>query len=538
MTYDYNFWTGGRGVSQQAFDMLDANKDGKISMEEENLFDQQMLVKYGQTEDALKFKVSNKFEISRDLSWITDETERAAAGYELSKTTAENMYSGCEWQIRFNDGELTADDNKMLKEMEEMNAIANEFLKANSQYVIGNRYDEGLAAQVGELFDNFSRQNANRSKDIEKMSDEFKAELQKLSTKSMANAAIDSLMHRGGTDVYIGLELDRANKDGVITNEEAKKISDATAETFMARALKGENVEGILKGLLESTTDPNVKKELINMAKQLQELAGQRYLMKPEDFFNKLNNLSTNMADKLNGTNIGDSVNDNRVRGNTLPRTNDVIMHQTNTRAGNNNLNGMISALRDKNEGNIAYVANEVINYFKGKGITLDPTLVKEVIKAMPYTKEYIKDRGLDLSVFVPKFNSTLQNLNTASINAQQIDFAADESLNIKANLTAEDTDPFYRQKTNEAAAQATINGIKGQIKSMAENAYLLKELEFNQELFDQCFSTASTETMNQFKSGNIKTMNEVLNNFIINFNARWVTQSLSDIASKQQQQN
>lgn len=538
MTYDYNFWTGGRGVSQQAFDMLDANKDGKISMEEENLFDQQMLVKYGQTEDALKFKVSKKFEISRDLSWITDETERAAAGYELDKTTAQNMYSGCEWQIRFNDGELTADDNKMLKEMEEMNAIANEFLKANSQYVIGNRYDEGLAAQVGELFDNFSRQNANRSKDIEKMSDEFKAELQKLSTKSMANAAIDGLMHRGGTDMYIGLELDRANKDGVITNEEAKKISDATAETFMARALKGENVEGILKGLLESTTDPNVKKELINMAKQLQELAGQRYLMTPEDFFNKLNNLSTNMADKLNGTNIGDSVNDNRVRGNTLPRTNDVIMRQTNTRAGNNNLNGMISALRDKNEGNIAYVANEVINYFKGKGITLDPTLVKEVIKAMPYTKEYIKDRGLDLSVFVPRFNSTLQNLNTASINAQQIDFAADESLNIKANLTAEDTDPFYRQKTNEAAAQATINGIKGQIKSMAENAYLLKELEFNQELFDQCFSTASTETMNQFKSGNIKTMNEVLNNFIINFNARWVTQSLSDIASKQQQQN
>ena len=536
MTYDYNFWTGGHGLSQQAFDMLDANKDGKISMEEENLFDQQMLVKYGKTEDALKFKVSKKFEISRDLSWITDETERAAAGYELDKTTAQNMYSGCEWQIRFNDGELTADDNKMLKEMEEMNAIANEFLKANSQYVIGNRYDEGLAAQVGELFDNFSRQNANRSKDIEKMSDEFKAELQKLSTKSMANAAIDSLIHRGGTDVYIGLELDRANKDGVITNEEAKKISDATAETFMTRALKGENVEGILKGLLESTTDPNVKKELINMAKQLQELAGQRYLMTPEDFFNKLNNLSTNMADKLNGTNIGDSVNDNRVRGNTLPRTNDVIMHQTNTRAGNNNLNGMISALRDKNEGNIAYVANEVINYFKGKGITLDPTLVKEVIKAMPYTKEYIKDRGLDLSVFVPKFNSTLQNLNTASINAQQIDFAADESLNIKANLTAEDTDPFYRQKTNEAAAQATINGIKGQIKSMAENAYLLKELEFNQELFDQCFSTASTETMNQFKSGNIKTMNEVLNNFIINFNAQWVTQSLSDIASKEQQ--
>ena len=532
MTYDYNFWTGGRGVSQQAFDMLDANKDGKISMEEENLFDQQMLVKYGQTEDALKFEFSKKFGLRRDLSWITDETERAAANYELSKTTAQNLYSGCEWRIRFHDGELTADDNKMLKEMEEMNAIANEFLKANSQYVIGDV--EGLVDKVSELFDNFSRKNGSRSKDIEKMSDEFKAELQKLSTKSMANAAIDSLIHRSGADVYIGLELDRANKDGVITNEEAKKISDATAETFMARALKGENVEGILKGLLESTTDPNVKKELINMAKQLQELAGQRYLMTPEDFFNKLNNLSTNMADKLNGTNIGDSVNDNRVRGNTLPRTNDVIMRQTNTRAGNNNLNGMISALRDKNEGNIAYVANEVINYFKGKGITLDPTLVKEVIKAMPYTKEYIKDRGLDLSVFVPKFNSTLQNLNTASINAQQIDFAADESLNIKANLTAEDTDPFYRQKTNEAAAQATINGIKGQIKSMAENAYLLKELEFNQELFDQCFSTASTETMNQFKSGNIKTMNEVLNNFIINFNARWVPESLSDVASKQ----
>jgi len=226
----------------------------------------------------------------------------------------------------------------------------------------------GSVDTIRDLFDAFTPKNKNRTKDIEKMSDEFKLELQKITGNSMANVAIDELTRLGDrSDTFLRW---------------------ATEDALMARALRGEDVEGILKGLLESTSDTKLKKELIEMAKQLSELAGQRYLNKPETFFNKLNTLATNMVNKLSGK------------------------------------DGVLKALQTESD--------------------------------------------------------------------------------------------FYSRKVNTNTAKATINGIKGQIKSMAENAYLLKGLEFNQELFDKCFSSASSTVLAELDNGNGASLNSILNKFVM----------------------
>ena len=51
--------------------------------------------------------------------------------------------------------------------------------------------------------------------------------------------------------------------------------------------------------------------------------------------------------------------------------------------------------------------------------------------------------------------------------------------------------------KTTQAAAKGTINALKPQIKGIAENSYLLKGLEFNQELFDKTFTIVSDAVVN-----------------------------------------
>ena len=67
----------------------------------------------------------------------------------------------------------------------------------------------------------------------------------------------------------------------------------------------------------------------------------------------------------------------------------------------------------------------------------------------------------------------------------------------------------------------------------MAENAYLLKGLEFNQELFDKCFSSASSTVLAELDNGNGASLNSILNKFVNAFNSEWVGQSLADIAEK-----
>ena len=345
---------------------------------------------------------------SLGAEWITDETEREAYLFNIERVQNDKSFKNMPAAYqRTHDGELTAEDNKFLLEIEEMNAIANEFLNANSQYVVfENAGGMGLVDTIRDLFDAFTSKNKNRTKDIEKMSDEFKLELQKITGNAMANAAIDELTSWGESgDAFLRWATEDANRDGVVTDKESKEIQAATVDALMSRALRGEDVEGILKGLLESISDTKLKKELIEMAKQLSELAGQRYLNKPETFFNKLNTLATNMVNKLSGK------------------------------------DGVLKALQTESD--------------------------------------------------------------------------------------------FYSRKVNTNTAKATINGIKGQIKSMAENAYLLKGLEFNQELFDKCFSSASSTVLAELDNGNGASLNNILNKFVNAFNSEWVGQSLSDIAEK-----
>ena len=142
MNFNYNFGFAQNGLSQEAFDMMDVNKDGRISKEEENLFDQTMMVKYGVTEeealqDMLKKGVAlikgDKKGYSLGAEWITDETEREAYLFNIERRQNDKSFKNMQAAYqRTHDGELTAEDNKFLLEIEEMNAIANEFLNANS----------------------------------------------------------------------------------------------------------------------------------------------------------------------------------------------------------------------------------------------------------------------------------------------------------------------------------------------------------------------------------------------------------------------
>lgn len=564
MNFNYNFGFAQKGLSQEAFNMMDVNKDGKISKEEENLFDQTMMVKYGVTEedvlkDMLKREVAfkdGKDGYSLGAEWITDETEREAYLFNIERhqnyKSFKNMQAAYQ---RTHDGELTAEDNKFLLEIEEMNAIANEFLNANSQYVVfDNAGGMGLVDTIRDLFDAFTSKNKNRTKDIEKMSDEFKLELQKITGNTMANAAIDELTSWGdGSDVFLRWATEDANRDGVVTDDEAKEIQAATVDALMSRALRGEDVEGILKGLLESTSDAKVKKELIEMAKQLSELAGQRYLSKPEEFFNKLNTLATNMVDKLSGKDVADSVNDAQTNRYDSQLENKKLHTQFGDGAyyrphgGNRSRDLFVAAINEKNEDKINELAQGMCDWLKREGIcdwNVDD--IKEVLRAMPPNTNLDdfcnNDTGLGYAIqmnkFVKFFNETIDNMQTLSVDAGQIDFAADDNLQIASGkdgvLKALQTESdFYSRKVNTNTAKATINGIKGQIKSMAENAYLLKGLEFNQELFDKCFSSASSTVLAELDNGNGASLNSILNKFVNAFNSEWVGQSLSDIAEK-----
>ncbi len=563
MNFNYNFGFAQKGLSQEAFDMMDVNKDGKISKEEENLFDQTMMVKYNVTDeealqDMLKSGVvsikGDKEGYSLGAEWITDETEREAYLFNIEREKNNKLFGLMDAAYqRTHDGELTAEDNNFLLEIEEMNAIANEVLDANSQYVVSS--GGGILTIISDLFDSFTDKNKTRTKDIEKMSDEFKAELQKLTGKDMANAAINDLTKHGGlADLALEATVENANRDGAVTDEESEAVQESQVDALMSRALRGEDVEGILKGLLESTTDANVKKELIEMAKELSELAGQRYLSKPEEFFNKLNTLATNMVDKLSGKDVADSVNDAQANRYDRQLENKKLHTKFGDGAyyrpwrGNSSKDLFKAAINDKDENRINELAQGMCDWLKREGIcdwNVDD--IKEVLSAMPPNTNLDdfcnNDTGLGYAIqmnkFVKFFNETIDNMQTVSVDAGQIDFAADDNLQIVSGpqgllKSLQTESDFYTQKVNTNTAKATINGIKGQIKSMAENAYLLKGLEFNQELFDKCFDSASSSVLAGLENGNSATLNSILNNFINTFNGEWVGQSLADIAEKQ----
>lgn len=566
MDFNYNFGFAQKGLSQAAFDMMDVNKDGKISKEEENLFDQTMIVKYGATEeevliDALKkqvelFKGGDKAGSSRGAEWITDETEREAYLFNIERSQNNKSFKNMPAAYqRTHDGELTAADNQFLLEIDEMNAIANEFLNANSQYVVfENAGGLGLVDTIRDLFDAFTAKNKNRTKDIEKMSDEFKLELQKITGNSMANVALNELTRRGDrSDTYLRWATEDANRDGVVTDKESKEIQAATVDALMSRALRGEDVEGILKGLLESTSDTKLKKELIQMAKQLSELAGQRYLNKPEAFFNKLNTLATNMVNKLSGKGVADSVNDAQSNRYDRQLENKKLHTKFSDGAyyrpygGNSSRDLFAAAINRKDEAKINELAQGMCNWLKSIGkCDWNVNDIKEILRAMPANTNLDdfcnNDTGLGYAIqmnkFVKFFNETIDNMQTLSVDAGQIDFAADDNLQIASGkdglIKSLQTDSdFYTQKVNANTAKATINGIKGQIKSMAENAYLLKGLEFNQKLFDKCFSSASSTVLAELDKGNGASLNSILNKFVNAFNSEWVGQSLADIAEK-----
>ena len=301
----FRFGNFQKGLSQEAFNLLDANKDGKITKDEENLFDQKIQQKYGRTDYAQSKNIFETNIADYVPYWITDETEREA--YALAISGRENQG----WGIT-NDGALSADENKLLLEIQEMNKIANDFIKENPLFVFGTF--GGAISQINHLLNSFVMQNKDRTTNIEKLSDEFKSQLQNLTTQDIASYKLNSLSW-GFKDDILESQLDfsktMANLDGVISKKEARIIHHITTDLLMSRALQGENVMGILDNLIDNTFDSTQKEELVKLATQIQELVNQRFLKTPAEFYSELHQLASAIAMTISLENFSDNFADN-----------------------------------------------------------------------------------------------------------------------------------------------------------------------------------------------------------------------------------
>lgn len=565
-TYSFTHTTA---LSQEMFDKMDYNKDGRITETEKQLFDAQVRVDNNYdnfySSDLEKLVFESKFK----GSFIEDEETRNAYNMDISKKTpTESLKKAL---IKFtkgtsaddylknlgNDGVLTLDENKILMEVQEMEKIANDLIAQNNQYVIDST-SMGLIEQISDFFDSFVLKNKGRKQNIEKMSDEFASQLKaKFTNKNMAKAAISGLKDTDWLEYNLSSHSSWANRDGNLDANEIKEIQGITVDLLMARALQGESVEGILNELLEGVKDPNTKKQLVAAAKKLKELVGQELFKKPEDFFKEMHTLATNMAQMITGHEIADGLtdamaNENRYSSKKLTTKFGDGAYYRPWR-GNSSRDLFSSAINGKNESHINELAQGMCNWLKSIGkANWDVNLVKEVLKAMPKNTNLDEfcdnNTGLGYAIkmdkFVKFFNQTLENMDNAAINPQAIDFASNEEMRVKSpdTLAREqklglekdvNSEDFYTRPTNEEIAKTTIEGAKSQVKGLAETIYILKGVEFNNELFNSIFDSVKNDVLNGISEGGA-TLNNVLHKFISQFNARWVPESLSDVASKQ----
>ncbi len=502
----------GKVADVQTRKQMDKDGDGKISEEEKNLF----------YEDYYRTRKS-------ELTNFKSNNPEKELGFEFDMLDVNK------------DGFLDENEQKMMDELLKMSDIANEFIQKNSQYKVGNF--GGVVADVKRCFEMFTKTCLDSPTD-KPLSELFRDSLNSTLSasnlsKNTVNALINSNQEAARTD--LNRDINAFKADGISADESAK-LEERVSNSLMSRALQNCSVEDILSNLLEGVTDANVKSQIIANANKMVELVNSRYTVAPDAFFAQLNQLADGIAKLVSGKGIVQAGTDNRSAidvGQYTLKSNAYLPTRLSRAESNIIINSALN-ITPKNESCLGYIANMVVEWYKQQGRTIDTKVVMDVLQAMPTDKDYsvyIRGDGTRLNeTFVNTFNETLKAC-AQGINGEDITLAYDENLQIKANPTEADTDPFYTQKTTEAAAKGTINALKPQIKGIAENSYLLKGLEFNQELFDKTFTSVSDAVMNQFKEGKVSTMNQVLNALVTQFNPEWFRVSISDIDAKVQQQ-
>ena len=560
-TYSFTHTTA---LSQEMFDKMDYNKDGQITETEKQLFDAQVRVdnNYDDYSQGKDIDVLMKFM----GAFIKDEETRNAYNMEISKEKCKGdrkLYDDAEAYLNElrTDGVLTLDENKILMEVQEMEKIANDLIAQNNQYVIDST-SMGLIEQISDFFDSFVLKNKGRKQNIEKMSDEFAAQLKaKFTNKKMAKAAISGLKDTDWLEYNLSSCSSWANRDGNLDANEIKEIQGITVDLLMARALQGESVGGILNELLEGVKDPNTKKQLVAAAKKLKELVGQELFKKPEDFFKEMHTLATNMAQMITGHEIADGLTDAMANENKDEADSKKLTTKFGNGAyyrpwrGDSSKDLFRMAINEKNESRINELAQGMCDWLKREGLcNWDVNVIKEVIKAMPKDTNLDEfcnnDPGLGYAIqmnkFVEFFNQTLDDIDNATINPQAIDFESNEEMVIKSPETLEEeqrlgieqevnNEAFYTKPTNKEIAKSTIEGAKSQVKGLAETNYILKDVEFNEQLFNSIFDSVKGNVLDNISEGT--TLNNVLHTFISQFNAQWVPESMNDIAAQNKEE-
>ena len=509
----------GNVVDENTRKKMDMDEDGKISKEEKDLYYNE----YYKTRRA-------------ELANFKSNNPNSELGFEFNK-------------LDFNqDGFLDEKEQGVMDELLKMNEIANKFIKENEEYKIGNL--GGVVSEVKTIFDEFSSNvdlsivNLNDTNEKVPFAEIFETKLnENITGDNLSMYKVDKLINSSELVAKLRLKLVdivRAESDGVVSDEESVALEDKVSDSLMVKALKNYSAEDILSNLLEGVSDTNVKIQILENAEKMVDLVNIRYTLGAEDFLKQLTEMADNISELVSGKGIvkaygkkNSSTNAQQViEQNTLPYRK-IYFSSSYARIDKN---VVYKALMKNDDRCLDQFASFLVEYFTKQGISLDVSVVGAVLREMP--KNFYFDRRLD-SNFINAFNETLKiyagNNSSSIVDNNDIEFAYDKNLEIKANITEEDTSLFYTQKTTQAAAKATISAIKPQIENVAENAYIIKHLDFNQELFDNCFNEILDVVVSQFDNGKNFTMNEVLNAFITQFNGKWASASLVDIAEKQQ---
>ncbi len=517
---DYTFISQyGKVADAQTRKQMDRDEDGKISEEEKNLF-------YEDYYETRKSELAN---------FKTNNPDKEL-GFEFKMLDVNK------------DGFLDEDEQKMMDELLKMSDIADEFIQKNEQYKIGNF--GGVVADVKAFFENYVK-GGLKANGEESLSETFKAALNKeLSASTLSKNVVDDLSNRDAKAANTDLNrtISSVKKDG-ITTEETKELKEQTVELLMNRALSGASVEDILKGLINGVANSSAKENLVNLATQLQELVGQKLFKTPEAFLEEVKSLATKMTDLLSGTQLADGFTDNRSDAIAQKYDNQKInaeftcMPMLQYAGWKGGFSPVASykmvpkAIVEKDKEAIDFLAKQITNWYNDKGAkNVELETVKMVLGALPKDTNYEAFIGkwgdIDMNDFAKVYNETLDKLKSAEINAQDIDFAYDENLQIKDGSVNEE-DAFYNQKTNETTIKSTLNGMKAQVKMLAETNYLLKGIEFNNDLFDKVYESVTSDIVS---GGEFESLNSVLFGFMEQFNAQWVPESLCDIAAKEKE--
>lgn len=508
-TFISNF---GKVANAETRKQMDTDGDGKISEQEKDLFYEE----YYRTRksELANFKSNNP---DKELGFEFDMLDKNKDGF------------------------LDEEEQAFMDELLNMSDIANDFIKQNAQYKVGNF--GGVVSEVKAFFEQWTNSGLNNTSNEDvSLSDAFKNALNEtLSADALSRNHVETLTNsdQEAASVDLNRAIQTYQKDG-LTDEEAANLEAKVSDSIMAKALQNGSAEDILANLLEGVTDANTKKQMVEIANKMIELVNSRYTVAADDFHKQLSEMADNIAKLVSGKGIAKAGTDNGnksaeeiIENNTLQGT---TIYSANIHKA---MIELALNTTPRNEGYLSQLTDAIVSHYASQGMELDPNVVKGVLEAMPTDKDYHASRNLDElnQEFINTFNETLkayaQNNSQHSVNSKDITLAYDENLQIKANPTEEDTDPFYIQKTTQAAAKGTINGIKAQVQNIAENAYIIKGLDLNQELFDKCFSEISETVMKDFDEEKISTMNEVLNTFVTQFNIKWASESTKDITEK-----